>query len=94
MAPHGNEDSLRKELSNDCTVRSFSGLWFVELIALLKKRTVNKVEVKSTFPSMVDAQRNIGVKPHGERYGKPSFGALLSKSLRACECKFLVAESE
>lgn len=46
LAPNGNEDNLREELSKDCAVYSPCGLRIVEDIASLKEWKVCKADVR------------------------------------------------
>lgn len=66
IAPHGNEDALREQLSSDCATCPPVGLRLVESIASLKGWTLHKADVKSAFLQTGPAQRDVYVKPPRE----------------------------
>ena len=66
IAPHGNEDDMRRILSKDCTTCPPTGLRIVESIASLKGWKIKKADVKAAFLQTGAATRDVYVKPPRE----------------------------
>ena len=66
IAPHGNEDNIKNDLSTDCTTCPPSGLRIVESVASLHGWKVHKADVKSAFLQTGAAMRDVFVKPPRE----------------------------
>ena len=66
IAPHGNEDSMRDELTTDCATCSPAGLRILESIASLFGWTIVRVDGKAAFLQTGKAQRKVYVIPPAE----------------------------
>ena len=63
IAPHGNEDSMRLELTTDCATCSPAGLRIIDSIASLLGWLVTRVDAKTAFLQTGKAQREVFVIP-------------------------------
>lgn len=62
IAPHGNEDFLKLELSTDCSVCTPTGIRIVLSISAILKWKVSKADAKSVFLQTGDAERERGLR--------------------------------
>lgn len=66
IAPHGNEDDLKEELTTDCAVISPLGLRIVQSIAALFGWPIDLGDVKTAFLKSGEAEREVYVIPPNE----------------------------
>lgn len=59
IAPHGNEDNMKNELSRDCATCSPAGLRILESIAALFRWTLIIVDSKTAFLQTRNANRKV-----------------------------------
>lgn len=78
IAPHGNEDSLKTVLRNDCCMCAPMGIRIVLMLASLCGWKVAKADVKSAFLQTGRAARDVYVVPPRESKQKNVLWLLLS----------------
>lgn len=66
IAPHGNEDAMKEELTKDCATCSPAGLRILESVAALFGWTVIRIDAKSAFLQTGKADRKVYVIPPNE----------------------------
>lgn len=66
IASHGNEDSLKNELSSDCSMCCPVGMRLLLSTAALRKWLLIKMDVKPAFLQTRPAQRDVYVVPPRE----------------------------
>ena len=66
IAPHGNENDFKNDLSKDCATCPPTGLRILESIASLYKWKLHKADVKAAFLQTGQAKRDVYVRPPKE----------------------------
>ena len=63
IAPHGNEDSIKREMRSDCSMCDPTGVRVLISNATVRKWRISKVDVKSAFLQTGPAERSVYVIP-------------------------------
>lgn len=66
IAPHGSEDSIRHELSSNCSIFAPLNVRILIFIATIRKWRLSCVDVKSSFLQTGAAERSVYVIPPRE----------------------------